>query len=200
MTGALLRWVLLAVGCLAFAFRTFGQDLPPPTFSGFSVIVDQDYFAPANLNKDQNYTQGTIFSFHGGFAERMYPLSCIRRWIDSAVDSLSFTLYSRGVEDRFYNFSFGVGAFTPQDIGREEVVPNDRPYYSSLVFSSQKIGIRRPRVHVPGVYPKVLTTDFTLNIMGLDIAREFQTHVHKNNLKKDPDARPIPEGWQNQIS
>jgi len=189
---------------ISFSIYFYGSLLFAQNFTGTSLVFDQDLFIPDSwdLNNDQNYTQGFILSFQGDLSEKIILLSKPRKFIDQLlnIDSSGFTTFKRGKQIDLFSFNMGGTGFTPLDIGTTNVIEDDRPFYSSLLFNSQRISIRqtaRPNIKSPW---KVLSSDFTFNIMGLRFGKQLQSFIHKKLLENNPNGRPIPLGWPNQIS
>ena len=109
--------------------------------------------------------------------------------------SIHIWLYvKKGQLDKFRsNFGFGVSAFTPEALDLAVPDTTDRPYASTLF-------IRTGRVYGSANSPWMLETSLTFDILGLHIAEFVQTAIHSGQRINDPDARPNPQGWDQQVS
>lgn len=157
----------------------------------YGFTMDQDMFAElAGLqNQDRNYTMGMgLFLSNNKWAGRklFYPL----KKLDEIIAR------NRTGEQLVYNATicFGVTAFTPEYLGNNQAdslyyMVMDRPF-SSLTFLSFKY-------QSASLY-RSETNQFVIGVMGLDIARSVQTHIHEHHWFGS--TRPIPYGWKNQIS
>lgn len=78
--------------------------------------------------------------------------------------------------------------FTPSDILTGDILPNDRPYSSSLMLKTFSI-VSNPYTH------HRLVTQFSLGVIGpWAMGKEIQTALHE---KINPDK--VPKGWKNQV-
>ena len=194
-----MKTLIISISIFFYSSILFSQN-----YTGTSLVIDQDLFIPDSwdLNNDQNYTQGIVLSLHGDLSEKVFILSKPRKFIDKLlnIDSSNFTTFNRGKRLDLFSFNLGGTGFTPFEIGTTEVVEDDRPFSSFLFFNSQRTSIRqtaRPNIKSPW---KVITSDFTLNIFGLRLGEQLQSYIHEKLLETNPNGRPIPLGWPNQIS
>lgn len=98
----------------------------------------------------------------------------------------------------------GVGAFTPDNLNTKEVVEGDRPYASILGLTTRRIVVKATPTS-PGsfdkeVYRTALTTELTLGVLGLGLAKEVQTAIHRAMRNVNELTPYDPLGWHNQIS
>jgi hypothetical protein len=148
----------------------------------FGIQVDQDVlFPPAD---DKDYTMGLQFTTGA---------NAVSGWVLDAIDFWGPAGWRRDAKRQVLStFSGGVSAFTPlkgengRILAASEPFPDDRPY-ASLAYLRASSTVWRGS----GAW----TTAFTLGMLGLPIAREFQTWVHANISDDVP-----PGGWDNQIS
>jgi hypothetical protein len=78
--------------------------------------------------------------------------------------------------------------FTPSDLLTGDVLPNDRPYSSSLMLKTFSIVSNPPTNHR-------LATQFSLGVIGpWAMGKEIQIAIHE---KINPDK--VPKGWKNQV-
>ena len=156
--------------------------------SGWSVFLDQDFLVmrPGQENSDDhNYTMGFGFS-SSGISNKEGVLASSRDWLDEQLlvqnDDPSTVIES------MHTTSFGMAAYTPDDLENKLVIQGDRPYASLLYVSNTKL-----RAYMDGGATK---TTFMFGLLGLDIAKEIQRYAH-NDLKT---SKEDPLGWANQIS
>ncbi|MGB5025866.1 MAG: lipid A-modifier LpxR family protein [Saprospiraceae bacterium] len=170
------------------AFHVYGLKLIP-SITKFELASDQDVFALKYFKSDRNYTMGVALNWHGdGTAKNyLFGLPFLLKYIDNLYGPKLYNKFSIS-----YNFSFGFAAFTPDSIGLQDPILNDRPYASNLFFragrtyhNSSKISFR---------------TDFSLGIIGTGIAEFVQTAIHSGQRIHNSNARPNPLGWKYQIS
>ncbi len=174
---------MVVLGCLPT--MAYAQQANPNQDLGIGIYVDQDLFIPFT-NEDRDYTMGVAFEFFWAKEDGLYPL-------DGMVRNAGKWL---GIEDSnndiVYSFLLGVLAFTPDDLSNTQPIYDDRPY-SSLIYLSNK------RVHADG--KNAIAAEVSVGILGLDLAKEFQTAFHAlyRDLA-DSDTPVEPMGWSHQIS
>ena len=190
---------LLTVVRLAPLTALQPDTVDPREFSGFTLMVEQDLLYPLK-DEDRNYTMGVGLGFSGELGYDVDPvftpwrmtvvLPLIREGLDRLVPGLYWPCrcLERWVgEFDEHSWIFGATAFTPHELASPDPIFDDRPY-ASLVFLSTR------RVHVDRKEIWTLSSDFTLGVLGLDIAEHVQTWIHRWR-----GAEP-PLGWSNQIS
>jgi hypothetical protein len=180
---------------IAFSISVTAQENPKITRYGF--VLDQDMLVEkfGLRNEDRNYTMGMGFFLGNnrwGNASLFRPF----KWISSKTMGLfnqkMFRLDKYELEQTA-TVSFGVTAFTPEYLGDKTdslyYTINDRPF-SSLTFLSAK--------YHTATRKKVETNQIVFGMLGLGIAREVQTYIHKHHWFGS--TRPIPYGWKYQIA
>ena len=176
----------------------YGSSYTERGITGFIFSSDQDFLNVAGPNRDANYTMGAQLQWFGpGTNSRILGFP----WLLAGVDQALFTGGKRflsdereGQLDKFRsNFGFGVSAFTPEALDLAVPDTTDRPYASTLF-------IRTGRVYGSANSPWMLETSLTFDILGLHIAEFVQTAIHSGQRINDPDARPNPQGWDQQVS
>lgn len=176
----------------------FAADHIPyePRHSGSGLFWENDWLlSPIGLEQDdQNYTMGISWQTSGSRI-REWLISAPYRWIDNQMQR-SAVLNRLRIDDSdalatSHSMEVGVSAFTPDNLGAREPVHDDRPYASLLFLNTQRRAV--------STNDKVAkTTELSLGIYGLSLAKGFQRGVHRMRQK---DGKPvIPEGWDNQIS
>lgn len=159
--------------------------------AGIFVLTDQDVFQKA-YNEDRNYTMGILIGVYGPFTDKNYLLfPFLRKKIDGLLGFDSVHRKNDALE-RYALSLFGSG-FTPLDIANPLPVRDDRPYASLLAIASSHTSAK-----LSGRRPWSLTTELSIGVLGLNIAKNAQSHIHENHWLGS--QRPLPMGWHNQIS
>jgi hypothetical protein len=159
----------------------------------YGFTFDQDmlleFFQLAKKNEDRNYTMGLgLFVSNNLWADRKFfsPFRKLQLKINRFNTDKSLK--------RNASVCFGATGFTPRYL-RDNIIDslyymiNDRPF-ASLTFLSFKYQ------EVSAV--RVETNQLVIAALGLGIAREVQTYIHKNHWFKS--TRDIPTGWKYQVS
>jgi len=176
---------------------------------GFSLFVDQDSVYPwlGPWGGDQNYTMGVGLQLTGRIVR---PVAWPLRQVDALfglgrlhgrLARESTALLPGDVPAYFESHSLTLanGGFTPRRLDLAEPIPDDRPYASILSLTAG-------RSTIDPYGRRVLRTELTLGVLGLNLAKSVQTSIHtkrrRANQRKDPSAvTPYdPAGWPNQIS
>ncbi len=150
--------------------------------SGWSFYLDNDIV----FGQDGEYTGGFAVSLSGRRA---------KEWFFSLDPILGFLNDVTGVSDlgngpssfTLHSFEFGTTAFTPEDVEKEQPIPDDHPY-AGLVFVNNVRRKTNPEKDV------TYQSSFTLGVLGTRIVPELQDFTHNVTGSDDP------EGWDNQIS
>lgn len=164
--------------------------------TGYSIFLDQDMAWPA-YNQDRDYTMGLGFRFNGRrFDSERKPVSWLtmRAMIGlNRLIGLQKHLEKYRYESRT-SFMLGNGSFTPDSLLAKKPVRGDRPYGSVVYFSHQKSYLPANRKHI-------ITTQFTLGLLGTPVSKYFQKGVHYlyRNIRGTEEPYD-PKGWNNQIS
>jgi len=145
----------------------------------FSFYFENDLFA----NTDGNYTNGTKFSWISPDLSEYREVGKLPAAVNRAIQFLPY-IHKEGMQ-RNITLSFGQNIYTPDDIQRTTLDPNDRPYAGWLYFG---IGYQTK-------------SDRWLNIIEVNfgivgpwaLGEEAQNFVH--------ETRDIPtaKGWVNQL-
>ncbi len=190
----------LVAGCLALPGLAPAQQPTPPTaaelppydegrFTGFGVLAENDALLPAD-NRDRNYTGAFGFQWSGGFVERArltVPLMLVDRLTQMTRAHARSPMHIHGLQ------LIGT-AFTPDSLNTADVIPDDRPYGSILGLTVRRVTVRDSDMAL------AWSSDLTLGVLGLPLAREVQTVIHRA-LRGPNDSTPYdPLGWHNQIS
>lgn len=156
---------------------TARADEPPPANAGFwSIQLENDLWGSGD---DRFYTHGTEISYATTDTAPSY-LSELADWLP----------FHRTGGDSIHGFSVGQTIFTPEDIQRETLIEDDRPYAGWLYWEA---GI----AHVyqdDGDRQRINGLVLTLGIVGpASGAEPVQRTIHK---LVDAD---IPQGWDHQL-
>lgn len=180
---------LLLVG-VSFVTLPVGQLSAQGTSdSSWSFNVENDGFWLKNRNEDRNYTMGVTWQVFGDDIAS-WALARPRAWLDDLL--LPDRIRMPDSPDVQHRIAIGVSAFTPDDLSLRAPDPTDRPYASMLYMDSQRRALR-PNGDL------AVSTELSIGIYGLSIAKGFQRWVHRQ--RQDSRGIPvIPEGWDNQVS
>jgi len=177
-----------------------GERRRLPEASGVAIFLDQDSVIPwiAPWSGDQNYTMGLAFRGFGAWVDRAR--------LTAPVEGLDWLFGASKLHDRFgesqgmeyiedHGITFGCTAFTPRRLEIAAPILNDRPY-ASLLFLSVS------RATVDPYARRMIKTDLTIGMLGLNIAKSVQTSIHTSRRRNHPGSlTPYdPQGWPNQIS
>ncbi|HSN73450.1 MAG TPA: lipid A-modifier LpxR family protein [Steroidobacteraceae bacterium] len=143
--------------------------------SGAIIAIDNDLFAISN--RDRDYTGGLSLSLpHLDEAVRWNP----RRWLGPLARS-------RGEEFEFGTLQLQVVAFSPAELERPDVQPDDRPYASLWAVTGA-----RQRVSNDGRH--AVFASLTVGALGLRVTETLHRAVHRASDTE------LPEGYDHQIS
>lgn len=149
----------------------------------FSLQFENDLFG----DTDQNYTNGIKLSLVSSDLTKFRDTNRFRPWIVWWANRLPFVNDDLSDESIQRNIAFSVGQkiFTPQDIQREDLIENDRPYGGWLYFGTGFHTKTNKRLD---------TLELQLGIVGpYSLAEDAQNFVHK--LRDILTAK----GWDNQL-
>jgi len=152
--------------------------------TGIGVYFDQDMFVPAT-NRDRDYTMGIgveVFQQQGP----LYLLGDLLTRFDA------LTGFDRRCGRVYRSYLLGAVNYTPDDIGNPAPIYDDRPYASLLYLANKKV-IADDR--------RALGVEFMAGFLGLDVARQVQTALHRWYRDVTGRSEPVdPQGWDHQIS
>lgn len=161
--------------------RAQDQNRDPWTANFF---LDNDLFTET----DRNYTNGIRFSLISPNVDSFISDPCLPQWVREVNQRLTFL---DAVDDENANkqrnlvISFGQQIYTPEDLNRTTVDPDDRPYagwlYAGFAYQSRKGNQLR-------------TTELNVGIIGpAALGKEAQDFIH--------DLRGFEkfQGWDNQL-
>ncbi len=182
LSVAALLLACLLVGRLAYAKEAIIPSLAgEPYDSGWSLQMDNDLLTPKNHDRD--YTGGIAVTFAGKRVQQ-WPIS-----LDSTLKKFNRWLAVTDVDNRptLHSLQVGIAAFAPQDLTRDDVNIDDRPY-ASLVY------LANSRQSLEDSGRTAIQSTLTVGILGTHIAKVLQKEIHK--LSKSDS----PQGWKHQIA
>jgi hypothetical protein len=152
--------------------------------TGWSVSIDNDLFFP--VSRDQQYTGGMALTLAGKrAAEYWYSLDPFLETLNNWSGFSS--LYDDSPHYRLHSISFGIEAFTPENIRTSTPIYNDRPYANLIMLSNTQLNAN---LQTQVIYH----SNFTLGIIGSKIGEDVQKTLHRIL------GNEVPQGWGNQIS
>jgi hypothetical protein len=176
------------------------EDLyPEPGFRAFSILFDNDFFYNPS-NDDRNYTMGLTFQGSGRWVRNL-QLDAPLRWVDRvlSLDDGHGPVLGRAT---VHDFRFGHTGFTPNDLTVSDPIPGDRPY-ASMLYVTVRRSTGPTRIFATGrteeKYRTALKTELTVGVLGLGIAENVQTRLHRW-IRRNGGKSPDPKGWPHQIS
>lgn len=152
-------------------------------YGGWSLAIDNDLFGPASSDRD--YTGGLALTVSGPNTGRHW-------WsLDPALRQMDRALLGRGAEfgraSIRHSAQVGLISFTPQDITRDDVIADDRPYASLAYVTSA-------RQYVDADERRVRQSALTLGVLGLSLTSDIHDAIH------EAVGSATPRGYANQIS
>ena len=155
------------------------------TDRGIGIYIDQDLLVPAS-NEDRDYTMGTAVEFFWGEEKGLYLFDGL---LEEAGEWLGI---EKDASDIIYSFMLGTLAFTPDDLGDENPIYDDRPYASLIYLSNKRVRANSS---------SAVAAEFLIGVLGTRFAEEWQTRFHTFFRSATEDDEPVdPLGWPHQIS
>lgn len=165
--------------CFLPALALPAAERTPEDSWTFTFRFENDLFG----NTDRNYTNGVKFSWISPDLEWFRDSEALPEWGKQIIRKLPFSR-EEGLQ-RNVAFSVGQMMFTPDEIQRQELIPDDRPYAGWLFLSAA--------FHNKN-YRHLDTIELQAGVVGdLSFAEETQDLVH--DLRGIASAR----GWENQL-
>lgn len=182
------------------------EELVEPHFTGWGGFIDQDVLW-AGRNLDRNYTMGIgVFRSSGKWVEDS-SFGTPLRFVDRVTQISDIHARRFGGGRRAQNshsLMVSGAAFTPDELRDREPRWEDRPYASTLLLT-----VSRSTINPSDDRRDVFTSELTLGVLGHQIARVWQTEIHRAlggnvcsldiPIEECPGS-PFPVGWSNQIS
>jgi hypothetical protein len=134
----------------------------------WTVHMDNDLFAFAD--RDRDYTAGIAFTL-GGESAKAHPLS-LSGALERADRTTRFSSLFDDAVTEAHAFELGLLLFTPQDLGAEHALVDDRPY-ANLVYAS------RSRLMLDAGRNVAYQSSLTLGFLGLPVAERLHRAVHQ---------------------
>lgn len=188
---------------ILISINVFAQDSIKQMRGGFNIFLEEDYFNP-KFNEDRNYTGGGAINLTGKFSEsKWFVIPLFRKKIDNLlrIERIFYDTENNTKYNLVSNsFSFGTSLFTPENIAITSPVVGDRPYASLTFISSKQTKIWGDYYHKNDNL--AISTELNLGVLGTKIGDSVQTWIHRYYIKNKPSLnnRPLPKGWDNQIS
>ena len=152
-----------------------------------SLYFENDLFT----GTDQNYTNGIKLSLISPDLSPYAKEGKLPRKVLEFIHQIPFIRQSGPQYTHKVEFSIGQNIYTPSDISRHELMPDDRPYAGWLYASTS---YHRKNV-VNNVADFMDTVELQLGMVGpASFAEDTQKFVHKTF------DRPLPNGWNNQLA
>lgn len=173
----------------------------PVANRSFSINFDEDFLAFFD-NQDRNYTGGLSVDF---FRDRDLPV-CRYTVInfDNLIGYLGKPIHltpHKGRINIISGISVGVTGFTPDRLNEPAVIYDDRPYASLTYINFVRTSLTKAGNRDPSKARSLVSTDFTVGILGLHLYHGLQSGIHV--IQRKINGRPTPydpKGWNNQIS
>ena len=152
-----------------------------------SLYFENDLFT----GTDQDYTNGAKLSLISPDLSPHAKEGKLPRKVLEFIHRIPFIRESGPEYAHKVEFSIGQNMFTPADISRRELMPDDRPYSGWLYVSTSY-----HRENVAGSIAYFMdTVELQLGMIGpASLAEDTQKFVHETF------GRPRPNGWDNQLS
>lgn len=152
-------------------------------YGGWTLAIDNDLFA--GTQKDRDYTGGLAVGLSGPDTwDHWWSLDPLLRRLDGVAPGRARAADGAIIQ---YSAQFGLLGFTPQDISRETVDPEDRPYASLLYMTSA-------RQYVDAGERRVRNTALTFGVLGLSVTSDIHDAIH------EVVGSDSPRGYDKQVS
>lgn len=146
----------------------------------YNFYYENDLFA----GSDNNYTNGMKLSWVSSNLQDYVSDPCLPSWVRQ-LNRISQALKPGGYDSRNMVVTIGQAMYTPSDLHRRDVIPNDRPY-AGWLYLGLAYNARNKR--------QMDTTEIDVGVVGpAALAKQAQDLVH--------DLRGFErfEGWDNQL-
>ena len=178
MIHAGLTSIILSAAALLLLVASPAVAEPGKTFNTFTLYWENDLFA----GTDRDYTNGLKLTWSTPYQGDATP-SHLPQWSDSVIKILPFV--SDPDTQRALSVSLGQNIYTPDDITRSDVIPDDRPYagitYLALGFHGIKGNHR-------------INWEIDMGMIGpLSFAEQTQKSVHRIT------GSQLAQGWSHQL-
>ena len=143
------------------------------------LTFDNDFVAGSDDGYTSGFQLGYVSPGSTSFGDAPLIPDGFGRWLDGVGP------FAAPERQRFVAYSFAQRMFTPQDIGREDVVEDDLPYTGLMALSGTVAG--QSREHLDAF-------TITLGVAGeAALGKPTQRHLHHMMGNSEP------KGWDNQL-
>ena len=175
--------ILTAILSMGFAVSVLAAE---GNFWTQSVYFENDLFA----GTDSNYTNGVKLSLISPDLSPHVEEGKLPRKVLEVIHQIPFIRESSPSFTHKVEFSVGQNMYTPVDISKYELIPEDRPYAGWLYFSTSYH--RKNAVNDTSYFMDTVEVQFGM-VGSASLAEDTQKFVHK------VFDRPRPNGWNNQL-
>ncbi len=154
------------------------QSEPAEAFDSFSIYIENDYFA----GTDYGYTGGFQLTWSTPFKLKRTDYR-LPEWTDSLIRRLP--VINDPDRKNAVSFSIGQAVYTPEDIEKNQLIRDDRPY-AGISYFTAAIHSKTDR--------RKYSLELDLGILGPhSYAGDFQDWGHEIT------GSDRPNGWKNQL-
>ncbi|MEM9380633.1 MAG: lipid A deacylase LpxR family protein [Planctomycetota bacterium] len=151
---------------------------------GPEIYFENDVLAPNAEPSDRNYTNGIRVQYTA-------PADESPAWARPLINALNPFRWDRATE---IGLTAGQQIFTPRDLSRSEVIPDDRPYAGWLFGGIARYDCEYDDSDARRRDSQVMT-EYVLGVLGPPaLGEETQRLAHKIFQGEDP------QGWANQVA
>jgi len=189
----IIKRILIIAALVCFPLSAAAGMQPPEDFNTFTIYVENDSFS----NTDRDYTNGVKITWSTSFQFDPRKVH-LPRWSYPIINRLPFI--NNTSNPRAVSFSLGQNIYTPENIGQQSLIEDDRPYAGYLYFGL-------------GFHSRTLrrkdSWEFEFGIVGPHAyAEQAQNNVHRligvnpangwdNQLKDEPAFQAVYESqWR----
>lgn len=169
------------------------DQAPPLAREAWAFVLDQDMFFPPQ-NQDRDYTQGVGLEWFRVWDDEPEPVWLVGS-VHGFLDRLTgrFGLDVEGPGRQVTSWGLEALAYTPDDLKKRAVIPDDRPYAAVI-----SVGWRRFTL----TPDQVVGSELRVGALGTRVAEEVQGAIHSvfRFLGGGSDVPRDPKGWDNQIA
>ena len=180
-----------AIVLLLYTSVSAADSIPANELQGWYLSIEQDlfYLIDPDKNEDRDYTIGIDVGFFGDAATHTYIYDGL-----NGIDAILGLGNARASVHSQRSMHLGIAVYTPDDLANPDPIYDDRPYASLLYISN-----RTQRIDTHS--NSGLATELSIGVLGLKVAGEVQTLIHKLQRGIANTDTPVdPQGWDHQIS
>jgi hypothetical protein len=180
------RQAIPVLAAVLFSATAFAADEPAPRKNVINLQIENDYFARW-VNSDRHYSNGLRLSY-------AWQDCTVCAFVDWGARIATWDPFIGGLRlesERWFGASIGQSIFTPQDIKRRELIPNDHPYAGWLYLG----GSATYQYSDPSGNTAMQNTfAFEAGVVGPSAkAKEVQNKFH------ELIGSEVAQGWDNQL-